>query len=227
MSALPLSTEQRAELMRRYPHEGNTALAAAFGLKPHQIAYWACNNFLKKTKAARSVINRDKPYGRETIAQRIREAVTAAGPAGLSITGLLVALPGMSEERLRAAVWSMARRRSLHRAGPKRGGRWFATAALADAYRDAITVAPKVAPAPTPKARPKPLTVTQAHGPAHLAGDAVAASAVPITHCPPVGPAPTAAPAAPGLFATLGLGNYVDEAPCSWVTAITNPSGTA
>jgi hypothetical protein len=215
VSALPITDAQRAELARRYPHESNATLAAEFNLTRRQIAYWACSRFLKKSKTTLSRINREKDYGRVTAAQQIRAAVEAAGAAGLSITGMLIALPGLTETKVRNAVNPLTRHGRLHRAGPVRGGRWFISAAFAEAFKYAQS---QTVPQP---GVPAPVKVAPRRGPAHQPGPANTSAAVRVIACPPVGPALPTAPAEPGLFASLRPGRYIDDEARSWVSAIT------
>lgn len=209
---LPLTEAQQAELLRLYPHTGNATLAAMFGLKPHQVAAFASSRFVKKTKATRSSINREKPYGRDTRSQRIRDVVAAAGPAGLSITGLLIALPCMTEQSLRTSLSPLVTRRTLFRVGHRGAGRYFATEAFANAHRLALQA---LAPA---RGSAAPVSIAPRRGPAHLAGEPDTSKA---RRMPTPEPAATELPVGEGLFSLLGPGRYLADAP-RWVEVITS-----
>lgn len=211
--SLPLTADQHAQLLERYPHESNAALAVAFGLKPHQIASWACSNFVTKTQAARSQINREKAYGRDTLAQRIRQALADAGAAGLTISGMLAAMPDATEPRVRSSVASLTRRGCIHRIGSSSDGRWFSTPELAEAYRLALA---STVPA---RGRATPVKVAPGRGPAYLPGEADASRAVRVLTPQPAAPT---LPDGSGLFKNLGPGQYIDGQAKSWVAAITD-----
>lgn len=207
-----LTPERRAELLARYPTEGNQALAAEFGLSVGAVAQLACNHNVRKTRETLSAINRGKGGGKgPSCAEQTLAAVKAAGSAGLSRAEAVQRLPALREGAVSNALDCLAGRGHMHRAGRRGNSRWFIDEA--DAKRHALAPdagEPEASPAPQPQ-----------QGPARRDGPADDRDAT-RTACKPVlGRTFTPATPAEGFFKTLGAGQYLDDRPTPWVAAAT------
>lgn len=204
MSILLLTAAQRADLLARYPHEGNDALAAEFKLTKSQLSQFACANFVKKTRATRSRLNNGGAGNGAALTQRLIKAIADAGKAGLSVPGVLSALPDVAEDRIRFTLGRLTLRGRLHRTGRKGQGRWFTSAAQAEAYNAALGT-------PVPRGgADAPVSIAPHRGPAHLPGEPDLSKAI---QRPALAPAATQIATMEGLFSLLGPGRYLADAP--------------
>lgn len=206
MAARLLSAERQAELLARYPSEGNSELAKDFGLTPAQVAHIAWENDVRKTRATRSALSTRNRGRGPSVLQRALAVATAAGKAGISRAELITAMPG---ENVGKALDSLGGRGYLHAAGPRGRTRWFAELADAQAHAASSSTALRVSNnlrAVKRRKRNAGITVSEP-----AARQAAAPAAPP--HAPP--------PRVDGLFTHLGPGQYVDDTPRSWVAAIT------
>jgi hypothetical protein len=199
MAARLLSPERQAELLARYPNEGNAALAADFGLTAAQVAGIAYANHVRKSPATLSAVL-SAAHAAPSAMQRVLAAAKSAGKAGMCRLELRAALHDVCVDH---TPDSLAARGHLHAAGRRGARRWFADAADAQAHATACGCpAPRRAQAIAP------------HEPS--------TAGAPRTECPAVlGRTFEANAAGSGLFRTLGPGQYADATPSSWVAAVT------
>jgi hypothetical protein len=219
-----LTPERQADLAERYPHESNERLIADFGLTKGQLAWFAGQRDLKKTPQVRSNIAHDALAQRTAgvnVSRHVIAALREAGPAGLAMTGLIVALPHLRKERIAPCVYMLTKRGALRRTGGRGQGRWFVVPDKVSTFSAGAT---KAALRPV-EARAAPAVMVAAakprSGPAHLPGDADLSTAS-RTECPSPPPRFAIQPTGSGLFKTLGPGQYLDAEPSTWVSAITS-----
>lgn len=207
-----LTPERRAELLARYPTEGNQALAAEFGISAGAVAQLACNHNVRKTRETLSALNRGKRVLQgPSCAEQTLAAVKAAGRAGLSRAEAIARLPSLREGAVSNALDCLTGRGHMHRAGRRGNSRWFIDEA--DAKRHDLAPAacqPEAAPAPPPQ-----------QGPARREGPADDTAATRTEGRPVLGRTFTTDTPAEGLFTTLGAGQYLDDRPSPWVAAAT------
>jgi hypothetical protein len=205
MAARLLSLERQAELLARYPNEGNAALAADFGLTAAQVAGIAYANHVCKTRATLSAVLAASA-GSDSVMKQVLAVVKAAGTAGMCRNEIRTALPGVCVDH---SPDSLAARGHLHAAGRRGARRWFADAADAEVHSVRCGT-----PVPRPRASARRTT---SHPP-----EGTSTAAPPATPCPPVlGRTYQATEASSSLFKDLGPGQYADDTPRSWVAAIT------
>lgn len=210
-----LTPERQAELLARYPTEGNQVLAQDFGLTPAQGAHIAYENHVRKTSATLRALNTGKPADGPSVMQRVLAAVKAAGAAGMSRSQVSAALPGV---RVGHAVDSLASRGHLHAAGTSGATRWFEHAVDAQAHAIACG---GTGPRLSMSRRAKACRLRRAvYTPSVPATPPAAA-----TQCPAVqGRSFEATEPSSNLFRDLGPGQYADTTPRNWVAAITRRS---
>ncbi|MDR7331734.1 hypothetical protein [Roseateles asaccharophilus] len=204
MSRPTLTGERLAEFLRRYPHEPNPQLAAAFGITVHQAGNIGFNHGVKKTA---TTISRANGSG-TSVAQAVLELIKARGKQGLNRPEALAALPHLRADGICNALRTLAQRGETHQAGRRRQYRWFRSLADALAHN-----ASQGAPAPVPG-----VAVARQHGPALTAGEAIETARTVRRTC--VSPAPPELPSAARHFSAQRPGQYGHEA-SSWVAAIT------
>lgn len=217
MSCPSLTPERRAALIERYPHEGNPALMAEFGLSKGQLAWFATTLSLKKTAETRSRINHQARHaaksGLQSLSQQIVARVAQAGEAGMDMPSICSAFAHEEASRVRSLVHVLTKRGLLQRSGERGAGLWLATNRKSKGR------------APVRQATTQPVVKVPAiSGPAHELGDPCIPAGLEIQYGATVlGPEARLAAQEPGLFSQLGPGRYLADSP-TWVNAITSPS---
>lgn len=218
MRAQPMHHPRLAEIVSRYPHEGNLDLAAEMGLTVRQLLHIANIKRLLKTPATLGKVRTGGRLKFPSLKQDLQDAIAAAGAAGLDWAGIATAMSHVGAEQLRYTLNKLTAERRTHRAGRRGSSRWFGRPEEANGHETRLLLTQRPHQA-------APVNVRHQPGPARLPG-APDDSAAKVTHCPGM-PEPLQRWQAGAAQVFSGrIGRYDDPA-SSWASAVTKRGAAA